>query len=82
MTRHPGQQPGIVPQIAADRVEDGEPDAACLDLDQDFARAGFGVQSWIIDEEDVMRCLIGWGVVGVISDRPDVAVRVVRSGAG
>jgi glycerophosphoryl diester phosphodiesterase len=42
------------------------------------ARAGFGVQSWIIDDELVMRRLIGWGVTALISDRPDVAVRVVR----
>ena len=41
-------------------------------------RAGVGVQAWIIDEEADMRRLIQWGVTGLISDRPDVAVRVVR----
>jgi glycerophosphoryl diester phosphodiesterase len=42
-------------------------------------RAGVPVQAWIIDDEAVMRRLIQWGVTGLISDRPDVAVRVVRS---
>jgi glycerophosphoryl diester phosphodiesterase len=39
-------------------------------------RAGFPVHAWIVDEEADMRTLIGWGVTGLISDRPDVAVRV------
>lgn len=43
------------------------------------SRAGVDVQSWIIDDEPVMRDLIGWGVRGLISDRPDIAVQVVRS---
>jgi len=42
-------------------------------------RAGVGVQAWIIDDEPTMRRLMSWGVTGLISDRPDVAVRVVRS---
>jgi glycerophosphoryl diester phosphodiesterase len=42
-------------------------------------RAGIAVQAWIIDEEEDMHRLIRWGVTGLISDRPDVAVRVVRS---
>ena len=42
-------------------------------------RAGVQVQAWIIDEEPVMRLLMSWGVTGLISDRPDVAVRVARS---
>lgn len=41
-------------------------------------RAGVAVHAWIIDEEADMRRLIQWGVTGLISDRPDVAVRVVR----
>ena len=41
-------------------------------------RAGIQVQSWIIDEEPTMRLLMSWGVTGLISDRPDIAVRVVR----
>jgi glycerophosphoryl diester phosphodiesterase len=42
-------------------------------------RAGVPVQAWIVDDEADMRRLIQWGVTGLISDRPDVAVRVVRS---
>jgi glycerophosphoryl diester phosphodiesterase len=45
-------------------------------------RAGIGVQAWIIDEEPIMRRLMSWGITGLISDRPDVAVRVVRSSGG
>jgi glycerophosphoryl diester phosphodiesterase len=39
-------------------------------------RAGLPVQAWIVDDADEMRTLIGWGVTGIISDRPDVATRV------
>ena len=42
-------------------------------------RARLPVQAWIVDDPDEMRTLIGWGVTGIISDRPDVAVEVVRS---
>jgi len=42
-------------------------------------RHGRPVQAWIVDDADVMRRLIGWGVTGIISDRPDVAVEVTRS---
>jgi glycerophosphoryl diester phosphodiesterase len=41
-------------------------------------RAGVPVQAWIVDEAADMRQLIGWGVTGIISDRPDVALDVVR----
>jgi glycerophosphoryl diester phosphodiesterase len=41
-------------------------------------RAGIPVQAWIVDDEDEMRRLVGWGVTGLISDRPDIAVRVAR----
>jgi glycerophosphoryl diester phosphodiesterase len=44
-------------------------------------RAGVPAQAWIIDEESDMRMLLGWGVRGLISDRPDIALRVVRDGA-
>ena len=42
-------------------------------------RAGIPFQSWIIDEEEDMHRLMDWGVTGLISDRPDVAVRVARN---
>jgi glycerophosphoryl diester phosphodiesterase len=41
-------------------------------------RAGLPVQAWIVDEAADMRRLIEWGVTGIISDRPDVAVAIVR----
>ena len=39
--------------------------------------AGVRVDVWTVDEEADMRRLLAWGVDGIISDRPDVAVRVV-----
>jgi glycerophosphoryl diester phosphodiesterase len=38
--------------------------------------AGIKVQVWIVDEEADMRRLLEWGVDGLITDRPDLAVRV------
>jgi glycerophosphoryl diester phosphodiesterase len=41
-------------------------------------RAGRVVQVWTVDRADQMRRLLEWGVDGIITDRPDVAVEVVR----
>ena len=42
-------------------------------------RGGFPVQAWIVDKPDEMRQLIAWGVTGIISDRPDLAVDVIKT---
>ena len=41
-------------------------------------RAHVPVQAWIVDEPADMRRLIEWGVTGLISDRPDLAIDVAR----
>jgi glycerophosphoryl diester phosphodiesterase len=39
-------------------------------------RSGCAVQVWTVNEEADMRRLFEWGVDGIVSDRPDLAVRV------
>jgi glycerophosphoryl diester phosphodiesterase len=39
-------------------------------------REGRVVQVWVVDAEDDVRRLLDWGVDGIISDLPDVAVQV------
>jgi len=43
---------------------------------RDARNGGFKVQVWTVDEETDARRLLGWGVDGLISNRPDMAVRV------
>ena len=45
-------------------------------------RAGRVAQVWTVDRADEMVRLLEWGVDGIITDRPDVAVRVVREWVG
>ena len=41
-------------------------------------RAGLTVSVWTINEEADMRRLLDWGVTGLITDRPDIAVKLIR----
>jgi glycerophosphoryl diester phosphodiesterase len=41
-------------------------------------RAGLPVHVWTVDRAEQMRRLLSWGVDAIITDRPDVAVAVVR----
>jgi glycerophosphoryl diester phosphodiesterase len=45
-------------------------------------RAGLVVQVWTVDRAEDIRRLLQWGVDGIISDRPDVAVATLREWMG
>jgi glycerophosphoryl diester phosphodiesterase len=45
-------------------------------------QAGLGVQVWTVNDQDDARRLLEWGVDGLITDRPDVMVPLVRTVAG
>lgn len=41
-------------------------------------QAGLPLHAWVIDDPAEMRMLLGWGVTGLITDRPDLALDVIR----
>jgi glycerophosphoryl diester phosphodiesterase len=43
-----------------------------------FHRAGVEVHVWTVNAASSMRRLLGWGVDGIVTDRADVAVSVIR----
>jgi glycerophosphoryl diester phosphodiesterase len=45
-------------------------------------RGGLPVHAWIVDDPADMRRLIDWGVTGIISDRPDLAMGVIAELSG
>jgi glycerophosphoryl diester phosphodiesterase len=42
-------------------------------------RAGIPVYSWVVDRREDLATIIDWGVTGLISDRPDLAVEAARA---
>ena len=69
--------------VAAEGGPVWAPDHASLTgAEVDEAHAlGLVVLPWTVNQPDDMRRLIAWGVDGLISDRPDLALAVV-GGAG
>lgn len=45
-------------------------------------RAGVPVHSWIVDQPEDLQAVLEWGVTGLISDRPDLAVEAARKANG
>jgi glycerophosphoryl diester phosphodiesterase len=70
--RHPAYDAYQVPEVA------GTTRVVSPRFVQYAHESGVAVQVWTVDRADDMRRLISWGVDGIISDRPDIAVDVVR----
>lgn len=74
--RHPAYREFQVPEMA------GSTRVVSARFVRDAHRAGCAVHVWTVDEAADMHRLLDWGVDGIISDRPDVAVQVARARAG
>jgi glycerophosphoryl diester phosphodiesterase len=70
--RHPTYDAFQVPELA------GSTRVVSPRFVRDAHAAGLAVQVWTVDQPSDMRRLLSWGVDGIISDRPDLAVEVVR----
>jgi glycerophosphoryl diester phosphodiesterase len=70
--RHPAFQEYQVPELA------GRTRVVSRRFVRDAHEVGLPVKVWTVDEEQDMHRLLGWRVDALITDRPDVAVRVVR----
>jgi glycerophosphoryl diester phosphodiesterase len=46
---------------------------------RDAHRCGLAVQVWTVDDETDAKRLLSWGVDAIITDRPDLMIRLVRS---
>ena len=69
---HPPYQAFQVPEIS------GSTRVVSLRFVRLAHKAGLAVQVWTVDEPEDIRRLLDWGVDGIISDRPDLAAKVVR----
>lgn len=70
--RRPAWQEYQVPELA------GSTRVVSERFVRDAHAAGLPVKVWTVDDPHDMRRLLGWGVDAIISDRPDIAIRVVR----
>ncbi len=78
-----GAPAGSVPAaVAAEGGAVWAPDHTSLsraEIDEAHA-LGIAVLPWTVNQPDNMRRLVAWGVDGLISDRPDLALGLFRSG--
>jgi glycerophosphoryl diester phosphodiesterase len=71
--RHPPYSEYQVPELA------GTTRVVSPRFVRDAHAASLQVKVWTVDDADDMRRLLSWGVDAVISDRPDVAVELVKA---
>ncbi|HUN41299.1 MAG TPA: glycerophosphodiester phosphodiesterase family protein [Acetobacteraceae bacterium] len=79
---HPGDFGGSVPRaVAAEGGPVWAPDHADLtqDLVNEAHELDLAVMPWTVNAADDMARLIGWGVDGIVTDRPDRARQILAS---